>query len=93
VWLTSAVTYRFRGAGHVVEGEPTVLIANGSLIAEAMDRERVSGRALISELRRAGLSEVKQVQWAILETSGTITIVPQRGVPGYVADSHDDEGA
>jgi uncharacterized membrane protein YcaP (DUF421 family) len=93
VWLTSAVTYRFRGAAHVVEGEPTVLIANGSLIAEAMDRERVSGRALTSELRRVGLSDIKQVQWAILETSGTITIVPQRGVIGYMADSREDEGA
>src|SRR3954470_17011886 len=39
VWLTSLVSYRFRSAARLIEGEPTVLIANGALLPDAMDRE------------------------------------------------------
>lgn len=93
VWLTSAVSYRFRTLGRVIEGEPSVLLANGVLLAEAMDRERISARELFVAMHRVGLTEPAQVQWAILETSGEITVIPRADARSYVARSASDIGA
>jgi uncharacterized membrane protein YcaP (DUF421 family) len=93
VWLSSAVSYRFKGVARVLEGEPTVLVANGALLPDAMDRERITARELFSEMHRVGLVELAQVRWAILETSGTITIIPQADARTYVGNVHADSGA
>jgi uncharacterized membrane protein YcaP (DUF421 family) len=92
VWLSSAVSYRFKGAARLLEGEPTVLIAHGALLPDAMDRERITARELFSEMHRVGLVEPAQVQWAILETSGTITIIPRPDARAYVGNVQADAG-
>jgi uncharacterized membrane protein YcaP (DUF421 family) len=93
VWLTSAVSYRFRRVARLVEGEPTVLVANGALLPDAMDRERISAKHLFSEMHSVGLTELAQVQWAILETSGAITIVPQPHARTHVRTLPAETGA
>ena len=93
VWLSSALSYRFGGVARLLEGEPTVLIANGALLPDAMDRERITAKQLFSEMHRVGLIELAQVQWAILETSGTITIVPQPHAGSHVGNVQPDPGA
>ncbi len=76
VWVTSLVAYRFPRVAHALTGEPSVLVSDGEFLPNAMDRERVSAKDLYAEFHRVGLHQVKQVRWAILETSGAITIVP-----------------
>lgn len=93
VWLTSALSYRFAGVARLVKGEPALLIANGALLPEAMDRERITANELFSEMHRVGLSRLAEVQWAILETSGMITIVPQPNARTFVGNVHADGGA
>jgi uncharacterized membrane protein YcaP (DUF421 family) len=92
-WLASVASYRFGGVARLLQGEPTVLIANGVLLPDAMDRERISAKELFSEMHRVGLTQLAQVQWAILETSGTITIVPQPDARTYVGNVHEEAGA
>ena len=93
VWVSSAISYRFKGVARLLEGEPAVLVANGHLIPDAVDRERITVRELFSEMHRVGLVELAQVQWAILETSGTITIIPQPDARTYIGNVHADVGA
>ncbi len=93
VWCTSAITYRFKRVARLVEGDPAVLISHGALRPDAMDRERISAKELFSEMHRVGLTELAQVQWAILETSGAITIVPSPGEVGYAGNVHASGGA
>jgi uncharacterized membrane protein YcaP (DUF421 family) len=42
-----------------------------------MNRERVTTDEIFSEMHKSGLERLEQVAWAILETEGTITIVPE----------------
>jgi uncharacterized membrane protein YcaP (DUF421 family) len=58
-----------------------------------MDRERITAKELFSEMHRVGLTELAQVRWAVLETSGTITIIPQPDARSYVGNVHADTGA
>jgi uncharacterized membrane protein YcaP (DUF421 family) len=92
VWITSALSYRFKGVARVLQGEPAVLIAHGVLIPDAMDRERITAKELFSEMHSVGLTVLEQVQWAILETSGTITIVPRPDARSHIPDVQSDSG-
>lgn len=93
VWVTSALTYRFRPVARIIEGQATVLVARGRLIPEALDRERISVTELFGQIHRVGLTELGEVQWAILETSGSITIIAVAGTSRYVANVQSDAGA
>ncbi|HEY2065630.1 MAG TPA: YetF domain-containing protein [Gemmatimonadaceae bacterium] len=92
-WLSSAISYRFKGVARLLKGEPTVLVAHGALIPDAMDRERITAGELFSELHRVGLVELAQVRWAILETSGTITVIPTPDARTYVGNYEVEAGA
>ncbi len=79
VFLTSTIAYLRPGFDDLVEGRPTVLVHNGSLIPEAMHRERVSPEQILTQMRDAGLEHLAGVKWAILETDGKISFVPDDG--------------
>lgn len=76
VFLTSLLAYRFRRAGRIIEGEPSVLVQHGFIVPRNMDRERVSPDELLSAIHEAGLERMDQVKWAILSTDGRISVVP-----------------
>ncbi len=69
-----------------------MLVANGAMLPEAMDRERITAKELFSEMHRVGLTERAQVRWAILETSGMMNIMPQPDALTYVGNAHAGSG-
>lgn len=77
VYLTSLATYLSKRVGKLVEGEPTVLVANGRFIPEHLDRERVTPEEIFSEMHKSGLERLDQVKWAILESGGAISLIAQ----------------
>ena len=76
VFITSLLVQRFERVERLVAGEPTLLVHKGRFIADAMNRMRVTPDEVLTELHKAGLSDLAQVQWAILETDGSIALVP-----------------
>lgn len=76
VLLSSVLAQRFESAQHVMESQPTLLVADGRLIAENMNRERIAPDELYSEMRKQGLDQLAAVRFAVLESSGNITFVP-----------------
>ncbi len=68
---------RFPSMERVLDGVPTILVADGRPIEERMRRARVDlGDILAAARERQGLAELRQIRWAVLESDGTITIVP-----------------
>lgn len=63
---------------HVTEGEPTIIVRDGMFVAEAMRREGLSDDECMMALREHGFADVKEVGLAVLETDGTISVVPRR---------------
>lgn len=76
VFLTSLVSYRFPPIGRVIASTPTVLVKHGYLLTKQMNRERVGPEEILEAMHQVGLHRMEEVQWAILETDGRITIVP-----------------
>jgi uncharacterized membrane protein YcaP (DUF421 family) len=78
VFVTSALAYRSRRFARIVQAQPTVLVRRGQLIAEHLDRERISVHDIFSAMHKVGLLRLDQLEWGILEGDGKIALVPSR---------------
>src|SRR4051812_5699572 len=70
--------FRFKPVRVVLEGEPVVLVEDGNIIAKNLRRARMAQDELEEEVRMSQLSSVDQVAWAVLETSGKVSIIPKK---------------
>lgn len=77
VFLTSVVTQRSKRAHDLVAGVATVLVDKGRFVEQNLQRERVTPEDVFTAMHRAGLADLPQVRWAILEDDGKIAIVPK----------------
>jgi uncharacterized membrane protein YcaP (DUF421 family) len=59
-----------------VEGTPTLLINGGKLVTEHLRREGLDEDEVLMAIREHGIAEVKDVRMAVLETDGSISIIP-----------------
>ena len=67
-------TYKSKKIEALVEGRPEVLIHNGKLFVQVLERQKLTHHELNSALRAAGCSCVEEVRFAILENDGQITV-------------------
>jgi uncharacterized membrane protein YcaP (DUF421 family) len=72
------VTYRSRRLRTIMEGEPVVLIEDGRVIEKNLHRARIAEDELAEEARLSQLTSLRDVAWAVLETSGKISIIPKQ---------------
>ena len=56
-------------------GEPTVIIRSGRLVQSAMRRNRLTIDELMEELRCQGITDLSAVKYAVLETSGQLSVL------------------
>jgi uncharacterized membrane protein YcaP (DUF421 family) len=62
----------------LVDSVPLVLIEDGKILKERMNKSRVDEGDILSKARELqGLERLDQIKYAILERSGGITIIPQ----------------
>lgn len=73
------VVARVPGARRIVEGEPTMLVRDGQPLAAALRREGVELVELQRALREHGLETPAQARLVVLESDGTISVVPRQG--------------
>ena len=57
-------------------GKPVILIENGKILLENLRRTRVTLDELIGHLRQKDVLDVQAVQFAILETDGSLSVFP-----------------
>jgi uncharacterized membrane protein YcaP (DUF421 family) len=73
------LTFRSKGLRRVLDGEPVVLVENGTVIETNLKRARIAEVELAEEARLAQVGSLRDVEWALLETSGKISIIPKQG--------------
>lgn len=57
-----------------IEGEPTFIIKNGEIDEEAMKSQRYNFDDLLIQLREKNIRNIADVEFAILETSGKLSV-------------------
>ena len=71
-------TYKSKWLEATVEGRPQIIVHNGQLFREAMENARLTHHELDAALRSAGCGCIEDVHSAILENSGSISVIPKR---------------
>jgi len=67
--------FRSKSFSHLLEGKPVILVHHGALIQEHLDREKISRGELDAAIREHGVQSVSDVDLAILEADGNISIL------------------
>lgn len=65
--------------GQLFRQEPTLLLQDGKIIPEALDREHVEVAEIEMAAREHGIADLKDVVAAILEVDGSISVIPRTG--------------
>ncbi len=79
IGLQLAVTWmsvRSRLVSRLVKATPSLLVYEGQFLDDAMRRERVTREEILAGVRAAQLVTMEQVKAVVLETDGSITVIP-----------------
>ena len=68
-------TFRSKRLEALIEGRPQVIIHNGKVYEDVMRSAKLTHHELSAALRRSGCTHPEEVQMAILENNGSISIV------------------
>jgi len=70
--LLNLKSIRARG---IISGKPTILISKGKIDEKNLRKERITINELEEKLRTEGISNLFDVEYAILETSGDLSVI------------------
>lgn len=76
-YIVVRLTYRSTKLRHLLEPTPTLLIHNGRILHSNLKKELITTDDLYAALRKAGVMQADQVQFAILEETGNISVIPK----------------
>ena len=75
--LFSAINLRSVRFRDLVCGTPALVIRDGKLLQETMRRCRLTLDELLEQLRSQGITDLSDVKYAIMETSGKLSVLPR----------------
>lgn len=73
-WFVAWLTFRSRRFERLIEGRPEVIIHNGRIYRDVIEREKITQEEIDAALRAAGCADIQHVHFAILENNGQITV-------------------
>ncbi len=73
-WVIGYVTFRSKRFEQFVEGKPQIIIHDGHVYRDVMNRERLTQHELEAALRAAGCAAITDVHFAIFENNGQISV-------------------
>jgi uncharacterized membrane protein YcaP (DUF421 family) len=76
--LLSFLSYRFPILRPALDGEPIVIVQDGRVLEKNLRRERLTIEEVLVEARQQQVTSMDDIAWAVLETSGKISVVPKQ---------------
>ena len=80
--LLDIVSSRSQRVRKLLEGEPQVLVEDGVILEDALRKEGLDRDKLASALRGHGIREASEAALVVLETNGSISVIPKDGSSG-----------
>lgn len=75
-YAVAKLSARSSGFAGLVRSEPRLLLENGRFLDDALRRERVTRGEILSALRSAKLGSTMQAAAVVLETDGSLSVIP-----------------
>lgn len=76
-YLMTIITIKSKRARVIVDDKPTILIQNGLILESALRKNRLHMDELTMMLREQAVFSVQDVQYALLETTGKLSVLPK----------------
>lgn len=76
--FVSWLSYRYKRLRPVIEGEPVIVLEDGSPIERNLKRERLTVDDIAEEARKQSIAHLDEVRFAILETDGQISFIKKQ---------------
>ncbi len=73
----SFLTLKSRTLRKIISGSPTVLIEKGIILETELERLRYNIDDLLEELRTNGYPNILDVEYAIIESNGNLSVIPK----------------
>lgn len=74
-FLITKLSVKFAIISNLVKTEPTLLFHNDQFLDRAMNKARVGKEEILSAMRQQGMSTISQVEAAVLESNGKISVI------------------
>lgn len=72
--ITAFISLKSKKFRDLLEGEPVIIIKNGKIDEEEMKKQRYNFDDLFLQLRQHGVRNIAEVDYAILENSGRLSV-------------------
>lgn len=69
--------FKFPFLAPVLEGEPLILVHDGEVLEKNLKRERITVEEVAQAGRQNNIASIDEMQFAVLETDGQITVIPK----------------
>lgn len=69
-----------------LDGKPAIVIRNGIIDYKELKKNRININTLQQLLRQKDIFSIRDVEYAILESSGTLSVLKKYGVQGVIKD-------
>ena len=76
--LLSFLSYKFPRLRPAIDGEPMVIVQDGKPLEKNLRRERLTVEEVLVEARSQQIASMDDIAWAVLETSGKISVIPKQ---------------
>ncbi|MCK8825161.1 DUF421 domain-containing protein [Fuchsiella alkaliacetigena] len=73
----SIITTKSNLGRRIISGKPTILIENGKLVEGELQKTRININELLEHLRIKGYPNIADIEFAFIETNGTISVIPK----------------
>jgi uncharacterized membrane protein YcaP (DUF421 family) len=75
-YADSLLSFFDHGMEALLEGKPVIVVKNGTFHRPGMRQERMNEKDVLSTLRMQGVRDLREVQYAVVEHDGTVSVVP-----------------
>jgi len=77
--FVSYLSFRVRRLRPFIDGEPVIVVQNGTPVQQNMRRERITHGELMAAARLQQIGSLDEVKWAVLETNGQLSFIKNDG--------------
>ncbi|WP_207707722.1 DUF421 domain-containing protein [Alkaliphilus serpentinus] len=85
--IVEKITTKFKGSRKLLEGDPAILVRDGEIDYNALKKEKLDINELLSLLRQKDLFSIREIEYALLEQSGNISVLKK---PKYDTPTQGD---
>lgn len=78
IFIIEFLTQKFKGTRKLLEGEPNIAIHKGEIKYEAIKKAKLDINQLQSLIRLQGYFSIQEVEYAIVETNGMVSVLPKQ---------------